>query len=859
MWQCGAMRLGPRRTRRRSWGVAVAGVIVALTATILFVLRLSPQSLSIADQSASVISGVVGVAGLLIAAAALVVALRDDGPRPSVASDPARAAAPTAGVWNIEPPVHTFAGRGSQLDELDPGTRRIALYGMPGVGKTQLAKGWAHRHADRWTVGWWVRGEDPVALVTDLAALAVALGVGVEGGDDLEAAARRAVNELAGRNDWLLIIDDAVGGQSIAGWLPAQGGCVLVTSRNPDWLSFGPAVEVPVLATGQAADFLNVRTGDPDRSAAAEIARMLDGLPLALEQAGAYCRQSNRGLASFAALLRQGDKSRLLDGAAPTGYRKGPVTTTVRLAARGVAQRDPAAGQLLSLLAYLAPTTIPRDLPAVAPHLLPRPLRRVVADSVRLDRAIGVLIESALVAPDGPGYLRIHQLVQDILREPPARGPDRRRLPSMFRPRSQRWSTIATKLLMTAFAAEPGDRAGRRRLIELAPHMQALIDHADSRDTDSGRLLTSITELADKLRRTGDLDVARQLVEGLVDVRRRTLGPEHPETLASLTDLAAALSASGEFEAAVRLLEEILSVRRRTLGESDPLTLATLDDLAATLRTAGRTDAARQVAERVVEVRRRDLGDDHPETRGSLESLTDVLGEIDASKQPFINLARRAGYLVERALKGLEDPEANKLSTTNLLLRIRRYADAGLILGGHPVPDRLGNGGPVRLVDVLREASASCEAPSRTEMRMVDPDLRVSAEAAGDLICLLAELLDNSLAFSPPQTRVAVDARRLGFHQAVVMIEDKGLGMSSESLAEWNAFLAQPQPLHQLLERVGLNVVARAAFRQGIRVEFSDTPVGGVRAAITLPLSPSANEPDKFVGRASFPLTRNNS
>ena len=84
------------------------------------------------------------------------------------------------------------------------------------------------------------------------------------------------------------------------------------------------------------------------------------------------------------------------------------MTVTVNLTVRLVAQRDPAAAQLLCLMAFLAPNAIPRDLPAAAPQALPRPLRQVAADPIRLDQAVRVLIENALVAPDFPGHLRVH-------------------------------------------------------------------------------------------------------------------------------------------------------------------------------------------------------------------------------------------------------------------------------------------------------------------------------------------------------------------------------------------------------------------------------------------------------------------
>src|SRR5207237_536790 len=94
---------------------------------------------------------------------------------------------------------------------------------------------------------------------------------------------------LAGREEPLAALDarQAAGMASVAAFVPPAGpGRVLITSQNPDWP--GRALDVPVLGPDVAAGFLVSRTGDPDRQAAWDLAGMLGGLPLALEQAAAY-------------------------------------------------------------------------------------------------------------------------------------------------------------------------------------------------------------------------------------------------------------------------------------------------------------------------------------------------------------------------------------------------------------------------------------------------------------------------------------------------------------------------------------------------------------------------------------------
>jgi hypothetical protein len=146
-------------------------------------------------------------------------------------------------VWNIPVPVRIFTGRDTELDDL---SRRLtataasdavptaALYGLGGIGKTQLARAFAHRHRDRYQVGWWIPAETPLVAAAALAALAVKLG-GDHASPQPELV-REALDALAGRDDWLLIFDNASSPAGLEPLLPtAGGGQVLITTRSPAW------------------------------------------------------------------------------------------------------------------------------------------------------------------------------------------------------------------------------------------------------------------------------------------------------------------------------------------------------------------------------------------------------------------------------------------------------------------------------------------------------------------------------------------------------------------------------------------------------------------------------------------------
>ncbi|MFD0541183.1 sensor histidine kinase [Actinomadura luteofluorescens] len=206
----------------------------------------------------------------------------------------------------------------------------------------------------------------------------------------------------------------------------------------------------------------------------------------------------------------------------------------------------------------------------------------------------------------------------------------------------------------------------------------------------------------------------------------------------------------------------------------------------------------------------------------------------------FLNIARRNQSLLHRQLTlldGLESrAEADDLEDLfridHLTTRMRRHAESLIILSG-ATPGR-GWRRPVRFADVLRAAVSEIEDYTRATVLTDSEDGLVGA-AVTDVVHLLAELIENAAAFSPPNTEVRVMAERVGTGYAVE-VEDRGLGVKPEQLAEANRRLAEP-PEYDLVDtdQLGLFVVARLAARHDITVTLHRSPYGGVTAIVLFP------------------------
>lgn len=207
----------------------------------------------------------------------------------------------------------------------------------------------------------------------------------------------------------------------------------------------------------------------------------------------------------------------------------------------------------------------------------------------------------------------------------------------------------------------------------------------------------------------------------------------------------------------------------------------------------------------------------------------------------FVNLARRSQVLVHRQLSLLDSMERrsddpNELSDLfrldHLTTRMRRHAESLIILSG-AAPGRAWRM-PVSLTNVVRAAVSEVEDYARVEVRQL-PDASVVGAAVADLTHLLAEIIENAAQFSPPHTRVRVTGEPVGNGYAIE-VEDRGLGMGNETLAEANRRIEQSEALDLFdSDQLGLFVVSRLAARHGIKVHLRTSPYGGTTAVVLLP------------------------
>ena len=604
-------------------------------------------------------------------------------------------------VWNIPARNPAFTGRDDLLaavrDRLQAGQAAVvqALYGMGGVGKTQLAAEYAHRFAASYDLAWWINAEQDGLIGDQVASLGLALGC-IPSGAGNEAVQAAVLAELRQRGRWLLIFDNAETPAQVMPWLPGGGGHVLITSREHGWDEVATPIEVDVLTRAESIEMLRRRVRGLTEADADRLAAALGDLPLGIAQAAGFIADTGTSASQYLDLL-QTRAGQLLDQGAPGSYPRSLAAATALIADR-LADRDPAAAELASLCAFLAPEPVPEYLFTGVTGVLPGELAAQAADPLAWRQTLAHLSRQSLARVDHRG-LQMHRLTQAILRDrlTPARAAATRQCTEAILAASDpgdppdpdtwaRWAQLMPHVLaadlgatdtpalrvlvcrMCWYLIERGDARTPRDLIStlhrqwrdrlgedhqhtlLAAHYLAwplweLGRYAESRDLNQDTLarrrrvlgedhpetLNSAHNLAMDLRMLGDARAARDLNQDTLNRYHRLRGQDHFSALRCANNLAHDLRALGEAGAARDLDQDTLERRRRVLGHDHPDTLNSAHNLAMDLRMLGDTRAARDLEQDTLERRRRVLGHDHPDT---LKSASNLAADLRALGQP---------------------------------------------------------------------------------------------------------------------------------------------------------------------------------------------------------------------------------
>jgi tetratricopeptide (TPR) repeat protein len=613
----------------------------------------------------------------------------------------------------------------------------LALKGLGGMGKTEVALAYSYLHASAYQVILWLDASSRDHLSMDVRAQADKLSLPEEERTDESRLFDAFKRWLQEHENWLLVLDQIDDMTLVNLVVPLQGrGHVLLTTRMQATGAHVSPISIEQMASKESITFFLHRAGLLPKEAALvqaapaavqdanTLVQEMDGLPLALDQAGAYLQETGCGLATYLTLYRRqrtallGQRGRFADS------HPDSVMITFRLTFEQVTQKRAENLDLLRLLAFLYPDSIPDQLLLQGAPELNGPLQALGAQPLVFYQALADLLNFSLVhRRTDTGTLRINRIVQAILIDD---------LPAEQR---YQWAEQVVRMVNCVFPEVPFDtwdaceiyrsqaqhcaariskyqltlKEGALLLQRLGLYCyqrgcyaeaetyltQALQLHEHHQWADALQAARALQSLALLYHRQARYQEAEALHLHALEMREQTFGPDHAETAESLHNLADLYLSQDQYQRAEQSYRHVLALDERLPGSEDPETAKTLNNLGLACYKQGKYAEAEEAYQRALSIYEHIPGySDHRDltyTLNSLGTLYEKLGNY-----------QRAGELYQRAFAIREQVLGDKHPDTARSLN--KLADIYEVQGNYQQAE-----------EFYRRALAICEHAPRPE------------------------------------------------------------------------------------------------------------------------------------------------
>jgi Tfp pilus assembly protein PilF len=550
------------------------------------------------------------------------------------------------------------------LDDNSPDARRQVLYGVGGVGKTQLAIELCYRQQEQYQLVWWLPAEDESVLAAGYAKLAQTLGAHPPVDATPDELREMVENRLARIDRWLLIFDNAPDAEHVKDYVPSTTrghGAVIITSRDSNWRGVAQPFCLRVFERSDSVAFLKKRTGRNETPAIAQrLAQALGDLPLALEQAGALIAEANLTYAHY--LSRFEDHwAELLRSGRASGEYPDTVAMTWELGFRQLEMTTPMAAALLNVCAFFAPIDIARQLLVQAGGALPPPLSTSVQTPIGLDALVSALTKYSLVVANDKS-LSVHRLVGALTRD---------RLPEDHQ---RNWCGIALKMLREYLRFDETTMDSWVQHAPVIPHALAVTKHAEDLGVEFAAAAQLLNNAGQLLFRLGQFAQARIAFERALALTVEAHGPDNPRRSAIENNLGRVLNRMGEHHRAKEHFVSAIAVDQAAYGESHPHVAELANNYGISLQVAGDVEDAMRQFEWALSVVETHFGPEHPKVASVVNNLgysLAGLGDLDRAMNHFARALATA-----EASYGPNHPAcANIRTNLGIVMRLHGSAD----------------------------------------------------------------------------------------------------------------------------------------------------------------------------------------
>jgi tetratricopeptide (TPR) repeat protein len=562
-------------------------------------------------------------------------------------------------------------------------TRSYALTGLGGIGKTQTALEYAYRYAQHYSAVFWISAETTESLFSSLLAIAEVLGLPEQRDQDQRHIVAALIRWLTGHGHWLLILDNVEDVEQVKSLLPAaRDGSLLFTTRRKALALAAQTQELEPMTPEEGVRFLlqRARRAGPttllaqvppqEVGYARELVATMQGLPLALDQAGAYMEATGCSLSDYVRLFDIAPL-RLLDERDASDDHPLSVTRTVALAFEQLEQRHPLAAELLTVCAFLAPEAIPEAFFIEGAVELGRGIETLASHPFELQQAIKALLAYSLVQRQATiRTLTIHRLVQTILKGRLSEASQRLRMGQVLHAMSR------------LFPAEEMQEDYWSACERLLPHALACLTWHTAETEETVLRATLMCHVASYLSNRARFAEAEPLFAQARGIAEQALGQKHPLMARILYGLATLYADQDKLAEAETLYEQALHIREQVLGADHPAVAVALNMLAEVYRKQGRYSQAEPLYQQAIDIRQRRGDLDCPQGAALLNNLALLYWHQERRTEAEL-LYEQAWRIWEQTL-GPEHPQV-AFALNNLAIL---YAEQGRYAEAEPLFER---------------------------------------------------------------------------------------------------------------------------------------------------------------------------
>ncbi|RDW63389.1 hypothetical protein BP6252_10934 [Coleophoma cylindrospora] len=573
-----------------------------------------------------------------------------------------------------------FVGRECIILELDKKLssstvcQRVALWGLGGTGKTQIALEYAFRRRDATPecAVFWIPA---ISIATfEKAYLDIGKLLKIPGISEPMADAKNLVREKLNdekTGQWLIIVDNAddidvlsqetgIDNLPLIDYLPSSSkGSIIFTTRTrvaavEQVDTQENRIKVAAMSTKEAKDLLEATLGETatnqEPGAVDELLNMLAHLPLAIIQAASFISKNGIQLEKYISMFNSSETntinmlSRNFEDRNRYRGMKNPIATTWLISFERIQKENPLAVDYLSFIACVSRENIPQSL-------LP-------AGVTELDEleAVGTLTAySFLTKQENPTIFDMHRLVHLVIRNwlrsqnqlarqaeitlsrllevLPYGGHEHYNIWKQYLPHANYIVTLAEEFIEWETRAKLLEKIGRCQQSigqdRVAEEIyQKLLELRKSKLGENNILTLAIkNEVGYALSRQGKFADAEKIYQETLALQEKVLGKEHPETLTSMSNVATALSDQGKYADAEKMHQETLALQEKVLGKEHPATLISMMWMATILGNQGNYIESEKMYAQILKTQEKVLGKEHPYTQRSRSNLKGALRE----------------------------------------------------------------------------------------------------------------------------------------------------------------------------------------------------------------------------------------